>query len=81
MFQRIDEKVDIIGLYTKGHFLPKKMKWNGRVFPIDKITLVTEVRDGEVKKRLYSFVSGKDLYRLLFNRETEMWVLEEIWVE
>ena len=81
MFQKIDERVDVVGSYGKGPFVPKKMRWNGRVFGIEKVTLISEIRDGLVKKRLYSFTSGKDLYRLMFNRETENWMLEEIWVE
>lgn len=81
MFQSINERVQVAGSYGKGPFQPKKMKWKERVFPIEKITLISDIKDGEVKKRLYSFTSGKDLYRLMFNRETEVWVLEEIWVE
>lgn len=81
MFQTIGERVEVIGSYSKGPFYPKKMKWNGRIFAIEKVTLISDIRDGDVKKRLYSFTSGKDLYRLMFNRETENWMLEEIWVE
>ncbi len=81
MFQSINERVEVAGSYGKGPFHPRKMKWKGQIFEIEKITLISDIRDGDVKKRLYSFTSGKELYRLLFNRDTEMWMLEEIWVE
>lgn len=81
MFQMIGEKVDVIGLYTKAHFLPKKIKWAGKVLLVEKLTLISEIRDGEVKKRMYSFTNGVNMYRLLFNRDTEVWTLEEVWVE
>lgn len=81
MFQRIDEKIEVLGIYSKAKFIPKKIKWKEKVFLVEEITLISELRDGLVKKRLYSIVSGGNLYRLMFNRETEIWVLEEVWME
>lgn len=81
MFQTIGETIDVIGVYTKGTFIPKKFRWNKRVFPIDDITLTTRIRDGQTQKRMYSVLSKRTLYRLLFDRDTENWKLEEIWVE
>jgi hypothetical protein len=81
MFQSIGEKVRVAGVYAGGAFLPKKMKWGERVLSIKEITLVTDIKEGLVKKRMYSVLCGKELYRLTFNRETEVWILEEVWVE
>lgn len=81
MFQTIDEKVSVIGLYKSGVFFPKKIQWGERVLLVREITLVSDIKEGQVKKRMYSLLCGKELYRLVFNRETEIWVLQEIWVE
>ncbi len=43
--------------------------------------MVTELKDGGVRQRLYSVVVGPNVYRLLFNRDTEEWWLEEVWCE
>ncbi len=81
MFQTIGEKIEIAGVYKNAAFFPKKMKWRQRILVIEKITLITEIRDGHIKKRMYSFVNKTNLYRVVFNRETEIWILEEIWFE
>lgn len=81
MFQRIDEKIVVAGVYRQSAFFPKKFSWKNRVYPVHQITLVSDLRDGQVRERLYSVLSGTTLYRLLFNRETEIWKLEEIWCE
>lgn len=81
MFQTIGEKVAVAGVYSRGAFLPKKIQWGERILVIAEITLITDIKDGLVKKRMYSLLSGKELYRLIFNRDTETWVLEEVWVE
>lgn len=81
MFQTIGERIEIAGVYSQGSFIPKKFRWNSRVFPIKTVTLTANIRDGQTKKRMYAVLSGNTLYRLLFNRDSETWTLEEIWVE
>ena len=48
---------------------------------VNQLTLVSDTRDGGVKKRLYSVQCGREVLRLEYNRETEKWLLAEIWVE
>lgn len=81
MFQKIGERIAVAGVYKGSLFTPKKFSWKTRIFTIEKVTLISDTRDGMVRKRIYSVLSGKTLYRLLFNRETEHWTLEELWVE
>lgn len=81
MYQTIGETIRVIGLYAHQSFVPKKFLWQQKEYPIEKITFVTDMRDGVTRKRRYSVVSGAQAYRLLFNRNEETWVLEELWVE
>lgn len=71
----------VAGVYDKCAFFPKKFKWTHQEYPIDRITLIANVKDGSIKKRLYTVMSGPNLYRLEFNRETEKWTLEAIWFD
>lgn len=81
MYQTISEKVAVAGIYNFGVFTPKKMQWNSRIYPIEQITLITETKDGGVASRIYSVVSKGNVYRLHFNRSTEIWILQEVWYE
>jgi hypothetical protein len=81
MYQTINENIAVVGSYANSQFIPKKFKWNNNIFPIKEITLINDSRDGVIKKRLYSVISGINLYRLEFNRESEKWRILEIWVE
>lgn len=74
MFQTIDETVTVAGKYQKGQFIPHAFVWHGRKIKVEAITLTSNTRDGGIKKRLYSIVSGADLYRLEFNRDNEQWL-------
>ncbi len=80
-YESINEQIDMVGSYTQGKFKPKKFRWHRRVLNIDRITLQSDIKDGGVKKRLFSVVVDKEVYRLEFNRDSEQWWLKEIWVE
>lgn len=81
MYQKINQKIWVAGVYKNTSFQPVKFQWKNRLFPIEEITLQSDAKDGQVHKRLYSVLSGKEVYRLEFNRNSEIWYLREIWVE
>lgn len=81
MYQTIDEAVNVAGAYKNSRFQPVKFQWRSQIYPIQEITLISDVKDGGVRKRYYSVVAGGTVYRLCFNRETEQWLLEEVWYE
>lgn len=81
MYQRLHEQIEVLGIYAQAKFTPKKFKWKNKVYLVDQITLVADLKDGGVKKRFFSLMSNKELYRVIFDRENEKWWLEEKWVE
>jgi hypothetical protein len=77
----IHETVEVAGVYTPGHFRPTAFLWSGRKWNVSEITTVAQERDGGVQLRHYSVVANNQVCRLLFNRYTETWWLEEVWDE
>jgi hypothetical protein len=81
-YQAIDVPIKVVGRYRPGQgFIPVKFHWQDRTLAITRITLQSDLKDGEIKKRWYSVLVGSELYRIEFNRESEQWRLKEIWVE
>lgn len=81
MHQKISETVSVIGLYSRAQFIPKKFLWKKRVYQVEQVTCITNIRDGAVRKRMYSVTSLGNVYRLMFNREEETWELAEVWYD
>lgn len=81
MYQKIAETIAVVGSYNRHHFIPRKFLWRNREFIIKEITLISDVRDGAVKLRWYSVLVGQEVYRLLFNRDSETWTLDELWID
>lgn len=81
MYQTIGEDIEVIGIFKRGKLIPKKFQWRQQVLNIQEVTMVNDTRDGGIKKRFYSVMSGGNLFRLSFNRDSEVWKIEEIWCE
>jgi len=81
MYQKINQKIWVAGYYKDSVFRPIRFRWQNREIEINKITLVSNFKDGSIKKRFYSVLAGLELYRLEFNRENEAWYLRELWVD
>ena len=80
VFQKIGEKIAVAGFYDKAKFTPKRFKWHTREYKIEEITIASDIKDGGVKKRMYSVLCSGNLYRICFNRDDEIWILEEVWL-
>ena len=86
MYQTIGEEnqgepISVIGVYTPGHFFPKKIKWREKTLLINQICSAHDFKDGGVKKRRFSLMSEGTVYLIEFNRDLETWHLQQIWVE
>lgn len=81
MFTKINEQVAVVGTYNHSTFIPKKFLWRDKVLKVDELTFVSDSREGSIKNRVYSVVSGGNVYRLHFNRETEEWMIAEVFCE
>lgn len=81
MYQNVGEKISVVGVYRYAQFVPRKFLWQDKVYRVDQITFIAEIRDSQVGKRQYSVVSGGNSYRLLFDRSEEVWELAEVWCE
>jgi hypothetical protein len=82
MYAPIQEPIAMVGSYLPSRsFQPKKFQWREKEFRIEQVTWKSDLKDGSIKKRLYSVMANGNLFRLEFNRENESWTLCEIWVE
>lgn len=81
MYQTIHEQVEVAGVFSHSKFVPRKFRWRSREYLVEAITYTGEFKDGGVRSRQYSVLAKGTLHRLLYNRETEAWYLEEVWYE
>lgn len=80
MFEEMNEKISVIGLYKNCKFIPKMFFLKNRNMPVEEVTLINNIKDGLTKKRQYSVTSGNNVYRLIFNRDDESWCLTGVYM-
>ncbi|HEX7017863.1 MAG TPA: hypothetical protein VF209_03070 [Patescibacteria group bacterium] len=80
MFTKLHDRIQVIGIFTFKGFIPKKFQWKDKVYLINQVTLVSDVKDGGLRQRWYSVEVRGNVYRLLYNRDHDEWWLEEVYV-
>lgn len=80
MSEIINEKVSVITVYDseKGVVIPKKIKWQNRIYTIDKIGYHHTLKEGRKLIHIFSVANASIALKLRFDSETLHWTLEEI---
>jgi hypothetical protein len=80
MQEIINEKVSIVAVfdYAKKLFMPKKLKWQGKVYDIEKVGYHHRIREGRKLIHIFSVANKSTAFRLRFDTESLYWTLEEI---
>ncbi len=80
MQEIIQEKVSVLTVYDRsnGLVMPKKMKWQGRLYNIDKIGYHHKVKEGNKLIHIFSVCNQTLAFRLRLDTETLQWTLEEV---
>lgn len=80
MQEIIKEKVSVITVYDrmKGTVLPKKVRWQGKDYVIEKLGYYHRYREGRNMIHIFSVVSKEMFFRLRLDSENLQWTLEEI---
>ncbi len=81
MYQTIHETIKVGGIFHQAQFKPLWFVWQEKRFDINEITLISDLKNGKVKKKLFSVLANDNLYRLDYCPADQTWFLEQIWVD
>jgi hypothetical protein len=70
--------VEMVFDHSKKNFFPRKLLWNKKVYPIDKIALRHPIRQGRNLSYIFSVMSGELYMRMKFDTDNLFWYLEEV---
>lgn len=81
MYQPVQEKIIVAGVFRPGGFQPRKFLWKNREIQVEEITMQARVKDAGVQKQFYSVLNQGNLYRLCYTLDSQEWELAEVWYE
>ncbi len=81
MYEKISEKIELIGTFKGGSVMPQAFKLKRKVIKIDKVHLSYQEREGNFINYYYSAETERGIFKLKFNNGSLVWEAEEMWVE
>ena len=83
MNEVINEKISVITIFyrQKGLTIPKKIRWQGRNYDIVKLTYHHKINEGRTIFHIFHVTDGNVDFRLKFDSNSLIWVLEEVYTE
>ena len=80
MNEVINEKISVILIYDRmtGIVMPKKIRWQGRDYIIQKLTYHHKIRVGRQMFHIFHVTDGVTDFRIKLDTDTLHWTLEEV---
>ncbi|MCA9375475.1 MAG: hypothetical protein KC925_00225 [Candidatus Doudnabacteria bacterium] len=81
MHAKIDSPVSVSALFNGDKVRPQVFKWEGRTYPVNKVNLVYQERQG--RDRVYHFAASNEeaFFKLSFDTGSLAWKLVDLYVE
>lgn len=81
MLSEINEMVEVLMVFKKNLAIPKILKWNGKVFKIEKLNMRHQVLEGDTLVHYFSVSDNTNFFKLAFNTKSLQWKLEQVYSE
>ena len=80
MLEKIGEKVSVNFIYNHltGRMIPRLVKWQNRIYKIQKLGLHYTLYQGNILIHMFSVCDDNHYFLLSFNTQNLHWTLEEI---
>ena len=80
MSEPINEKITVLSVYDRmnGRVMPRKMRWQGRMYRLTKLAYYHKIRQGRTVIHVFHVTDGTMDFRLSCNSENLHWTLEEV---
>lgn len=82
MYQKCDDKIRMMADFDSGQIRPVIFSWNNKKYKVKDLSLAYQERDGASMNYYFSVeCEGGGVFKLRYNDQKLIWVLEEYWVE
>jgi hypothetical protein len=77
---QINEPIDVIAKFSKGSITPLIFKYKSRVIKIESVDLKYDLHQDKVNFSSFSVLANGNSYKINYNDQTHLWILEEIFI-
>lgn len=77
--EEIGEPIDVIGKFQQGRVIPMRLRWQGRVYNVSRITGSWVYSENSHKEYHYALTTNqKDMWEIRMDGRTLCWTLQRI---
>lgn len=78
VYESINEPVEVRADFYKSTIQPRLLRWNERLYPLTRVTLIHQVPNGEESVFAFSVTDETNHFLLHFNASSLRWRLIEL---
>lgn len=79
MLTDVDEPVEVVAVFKGPMVFPQAIKWNGKVYKVEKVNMRHEIMDGSTLMHIFSVSDKTNFFKLAFNTKNLHWRLEQVY--
>lgn len=80
MHELINDPIDVIASFHGSRVVPRRMRWNGRAYNIQKVHLIHSTQEGATRVFYFSVSDADHAFKLRFDTEKLEWKLAEVYM-
>ncbi len=81
MYEKVDDKIEVLVHFTLEKPLPLALIWKGKKFKVQNVNFVHISHEGKAKVMEFALSSSKEAFNVKFNLEECSWTLCEVFFE
>ena len=79
-FESLSDPVDVLTAFVDGQVQPLRIRWQGRIIRVRRVTGEWSRREGSTLLRYFSIEShASDTYELCYDPRGPRWILSRAW--
>jgi len=80
MIELLNEKVSVVTVFdrNKGEVIPRRLKWNGRIYNITKLGFHHKKKQGTTLLHIFEVTDNNMSFRLKLDTDNLHWTLEGV---
>ena len=80
--EEIGEPIEVIGKFQQGRIVPMRLRWQGRVYNVERITAHWVYSEGNHKEYHFALLTNQsDVWEVRLDGRTLCWTLQRICLE
>ena len=81
MLSDVNETAEVLTVFKRDLVWPKLLRWNGRIYNINKVNMRHQTMDGQTLVHYFSVSDKDNFFKLAFNTKNLQWKLEQVYSE